>query len=152
MLTKLVVAFLFVCTARVIECEQVVYGYNVHLSTFDCTGQSDGIVEIGCDGYAECRSHQLVKTLCTDAEVFNRDARRCDPATATTSCTHYNICETLADGKYADVTNGCQSYYTCFRQIFYGHNYCPGGLVFDQQNQICNWASNVVFPCGTKTA
>lgn len=61
------------------ECEQVVYGYNVHLSTFDCTGQSDGIVEIGCDGYAECRSHQLVKTLCTDAEVFNRDARRCVP-------------------------------------------------------------------------
>ncbi|KAK7505934.1 hypothetical protein BaRGS_00002656 [Batillaria attramentaria] len=56
---------------------QFVFGYNVRLSTFDCTGHADGVAEIGCDGFVECKSHAIVKHICNDTEVFSRDSMTC---------------------------------------------------------------------------
>ncbi|KAK7505935.1 hypothetical protein BaRGS_00002657 [Batillaria attramentaria] len=128
-----------------------VYGYNIHLANVDCTGQPDGVAEIGCDGYIECVAQRMVKHICGDDEVFRRDSMTCSPVTEVGhSCTEKTVCMDLLDGRYADPGTSCQSYFTCHGHVFFGHGYCPGGLVFNGELQLCDWSSNVLFPCGTK--
>lgn len=129
-----------------------VYGSSIHNSRFDCTGKPDGVAEIGCDGKLECVSGQVVKTYCGDQEFFDRNTMSCIATPGNTiGCTMKNICIDKVDGSYPDLDNNCQTYYTCHSHLFFGHQYCPGGLVFNQLIGICDWANHVPFPCGTLT-
>ena len=39
------------------------------------------------------------------------------------------LCAYFVDGRYADIIDYCESYYTCIDQLYYGHNPCsPGKL------------------------
>ncbi|XP_070206208.1 probable chitinase 10 [Littorina saxatilis] len=60
-------------------------------------------------------------------------------------------CSNMADGHFADLDNGCHSYYTCVGGAFVGHNFCPSSLVFNEDNKACDWPDNVSPPCGTHT-
>ncbi|KAK7087732.1 uncharacterized protein [Littorina saxatilis] len=132
---------------------QPVYGKTIHNSAFDCTGKADGLAGIGCDGYVECIGQKNVTHFCTLYEYFDRDTTSCIGTTNNhTGCTHFNVCKNMTDGRYPDFEKNCQTYFTCHGKNFFGHQYCPAGLVFDQALEICNWATSVPFPCGTKPA
>ncbi|XP_078700242.1 chondroitin proteoglycan 2-like isoform X2 [Branchiostoma floridae x Branchiostoma belcheri] len=60
-------------------------------------------------------------------------------------------CDGRAEGLYSDPSD-CSMYYHCATGHPPYHRPCaPGGTVFDEQDQICDWPENVAPPCGTET-
>merc|ERR1712033_130458 len=83
----------------------------------NCTGEVDGNYEIGCRSYAKCD-----------------DVNNVPPP-----CGQMKDCSAMTDGKYADMDNGCKTYYTCVAGQFAGHNFCPSTLLFNEKLQACDW-------------
>merc|ERR1712154_255669 len=143
-------SLLIVLLALPALCQGQVYGFTIHESSFDCAGKQDGLAAIGCDGKVDCVNGQAVKTFCAGNEFFDRDTLSCiKTADNSTGCSNFNVCKSSADGRYPDFEKNCQSFYTCYGHNFYGHEYCPGALLFHVELQLCDWAANVPFPCGT---
>uniref|UniRef100_A0A194ALF0 Chitin-binding type-2 domain-containing protein n=1 Tax=Pinctada fucata TaxID=50426 RepID=A0A194ALF0_PINFU len=119
-----------------------------------CNGKPDGHYEVGCKAYLECKSGVANQVNCEDvghSYVYN--GYECaDPSTVGPPCGDLRDCTGIADGKYADIYTNCTSYYTCHGGAFYGHNFCPAGLVYDESLGTCNWAYDVPPPCGTKVS
>lgn len=67
----------------------------------------------------------------------------------------WSFCDGLAAGMYADPEN-CDSYYVCVPahdgSMRTHYSICPGGLIYNPVDQICDFAANVPPPCGTKKA
>eukprot|EP00058_Branchiostoma_floridae_P004283 XP_002589771.1 hypothetical protein BRAFLDRAFT_125880 [Branchiostoma floridae] len=59
-------------------------------------------------------------------------------------------CDGRAEGLYSDPAD-CSMYYQCVVGHPLYHRPCaPGGTVFDEEDQICDWPENVAPPCGTE--
>jgi len=113
----------------------------------NCTGQPDGNYEIGCRSYSVCSGGKAEIISCDVDMAYNQDSGKCDDVTnIPPPCGVKKDCSSMADGKYADMDNGCHSYYTCTGGEFAGHNFCPANLVFNEQLQSCDWEKNA--PCG----
>lgn len=51
----------------------------------------------------------------------------CSYYDASYPCNDIKDCTSTPDGRYADINNGCQSYYRCYNKNFYGHYFCNKG-------------------------
>ncbi|XP_067681312.1 peritrophin-48-like [Haliotis asinina] len=119
----------------------------------DCVHEGDGVHEKGCRAFITCKNGLATITECQGSYVFDEKTGTCaDPNTLTNLCSQSKDCSTLKDGKYPDMgsTQKCSTYYTCNGGTFFGHNYCPGGTVFNQALQSCDWPNDTPPPCGTK--
>ncbi|XP_046361553.1 chondroitin proteoglycan 2-like [Haliotis rufescens] len=130
----------------------VLLGFIAVTTGMDCTGEPDGIYEYNCFSYVICSQGVATEILCNSTQVFDPDQQKCvTPGIQNWPCTDVQSCLNQPDNRYPDYANACMTYYTCQFGIFYGHNFCPPGLVFDFKNQLCNWHFNVQPPCGTCT-
>ncbi|XP_046555015.1 chondroitin proteoglycan 2-like [Haliotis rubra] len=128
----------------------VLLGVIAVTTGLDCTGRPDGIYEYSCFYFVMCSQGVAVEIRCNITDVFDPDAMKCvTPGVGYWPCNDAEDCSTKPDSRYPDLASGCKTYYTCHNGFFYGHNYCPQGLVFDPINQLCNWPNNVAPPCGT---
>ncbi|ESO90982.1 hypothetical protein LOTGIDRAFT_163491 [Lottia gigantea] len=144
------------------------------ISALDCTVEPDGVYELGCKSFQKCVHGELVGVECHEHLVYNSIIQDCDehfqllrndfvfvqicprdnytfsfsPAKVAAPCGHMMDCTNKADGHYPDLDQGCHTYYTCNGGVFFGHNYCPAGLVFSVANGVCDWRQNVPIPCG----
>ncbi|CAH1801656.1 unnamed protein product, partial [Owenia fusiformis] len=57
-------------------------------------------------------------------------------------------CTGRPDGYYPDLEEGCRTLYTCRDQVMSGYYECPDGLVFDPEDNICDWPYGTCPPCG----
>lgn len=118
---------------------------------FDCTAVSDGVYEAGCKSFVTCSNGVASIKECERNQVYNSATGVCaDAASVGPPCGTMKDCTNAADGKYADTDQQCKSYYTCSGGTFFGHNYCAGGLVFNEALQTCDWPADTDPPCGTK--
>ncbi|XP_046361555.1 uncharacterized protein LOC124138751 [Haliotis rufescens] len=128
----------------------VLLGIFAAATALDCTGQPDGIYEYTCFSYTRCIQGVAVEIRCNSTDIFDPNQQRCvTPTGGYWPCTNVVNCQNLADNRYPDYNEGCQSYYTCHNGLFLGNSFCPDGLVFDFEKQLCNWPYNVPPPCGT---
>ncbi|XP_046361457.1 uncharacterized protein LOC124138700 [Haliotis rufescens] len=109
------------------------------------------VFEYTCFSYTiKDENNQAVQIRCNSTEVFSPVDGKCiKPEKNKWPCGKDIDCHTKADQKYADTKEGCKTYYTCLGGVFFGHNYCPGVLVFNEKYQYCDWDYNVEPPCGT---
>ncbi|XP_052799400.1 uncharacterized protein LOC128231015 [Mya arenaria] len=118
----------------------------------DCSMLADGLYNIGCKVYEECKNHVLISHECQEQMVFNNVTNKCDHENHVAApCGLTRDCSKKGDGSYVDLTLNCTSYYTCSHHIYYGHNFCTPGTVFEQSMGTCVWPVDAYVPCGTKT-
>ncbi|ELU18089.1 hypothetical protein CAPTEDRAFT_207233 [Capitella teleta] len=116
----------------------------------DCTDLEDGVYGWGCKGYTRCEGGEGTNVDCTP-DVFNEEIMDCDdPENVGPPCGLFRDCSELEDGMYADLHLNCTAFYTCQDGIFFGHNPCNPGTVFNEELQVCDFPENVPPPCGTK--
>ncbi|XP_061170122.1 uncharacterized protein LOC133179362 [Saccostrea echinata] len=123
-------------------------------SADQCIGKSNGVYEVGCRSYVVCHNQRGVIHNCPDPPatntVFNSRTKTCDqPSNVPAPCGEWRDCTGKTDKRYPDLFNNCKSYYTCHGGVYFGHNFCSPGVVFDESMQNCNWPQNVAPPCGT---
>ncbi|KAK3769112.1 hypothetical protein RRG08_051572 [Elysia crispata] len=98
----------------------------------DCKGAPDGLFEIGCWGYANCR-HNLKCIV---------------PGTGQTDCFAPVTCVGKSDASYPDYGDKCVTYYRCQGQLLLGRFYCPSPTAFNEDLGICDYPRNLRQPCG----
>ncbi|XP_069134443.1 U-scoloptoxin(01)-Cw1a-like isoform X2 [Argopecten irradians] len=126
------------------------YGASASVA-FNCTGQRDGLYEVGCHVFTKCTSGIATRVECQRPEVVNVQTGSCDsPLNVREPCGTYRDCTGKDDGKYPDMERHCQYYFTCANRRFMGHNPCPTGLIFNEEMQVCDWFQNVKSPCGIR--
>lgn len=109
-------------------------------AAFDCTGRPYGHYEVSCKTYVLCSGGVAYQVECQSGYVYANYSLGCyEEGKVGPPCGKVMDCSNKPDGKYADVDNGCKSYYVCNGGLYYGHHYCPEGLVFDRSLQICTW-------------
>ncbi|XP_069136234.1 uncharacterized protein [Argopecten irradians] len=113
----------------------------------DCNGKTNGNYEITCHSYTHCSNGIGTLHTCPENQMYNMVSQTCGGSSS--PCNIIRSCGTLPDKRYPDLETNCRTYYTCQNNIFYGHNFCNPGLVFDESSQFCNWPHNVAQPCGT---
>ncbi|KAK6189072.1 hypothetical protein SNE40_005117 [Patella caerulea] len=114
-----------------------------------CDNKPDGAYEAGCRSFTRCINETAAVIECSEHEVYNSRIEDCDdPKHVPAPCGHMIDCTDKADGHYADLDQGCHTYYTCNGGSFFGHNFCPAGLVFNADNGVCDWEHSVYEPCG----
>ncbi|KAL4224446.1 hypothetical protein ACF0H5_017898 [Mactra antiquata] len=117
----------------------------------DCSTLPDGIYEVGCKVYDECINHQVHSHECGNGMVYNNVTKGCDRENhVAPPCGLRRDCTNKADGSYVDYGMNCTSYYTCSHHIYFGHNFCTPGTVFDMTLATCVWPADAYPPCGTK--
>ncbi|XP_060074365.1 uncharacterized protein LOC132554084 [Ylistrum balloti] len=116
----------------------------------NCDGQADGNYEVTCLGYTNCHDGVATDVDCYDGKLYNPTSNQCDDPIYP-PCNIDRDCSGTPNGRFPDMETNCTSYYTCSNGIFFGHNFCNPGLVYDQIKQLCNWPHNVSPPCGTST-
>ena len=64
------------------------------------------------------------------AEGFSCFTNKSSPANTPPPCgsNRDELCAYFVDGRYADWTDFCESYYTCIDRVYFGHNPCSPGL------------------------
>ncbi|KAK6184327.1 hypothetical protein SNE40_002009 [Patella caerulea] len=123
--------------------------FTAAVSGFDCTNADDGIYEIGCKSFVRCKDGEGETVECEEGFVFNPKIGDCDDQNyVAPPCGNWIDCTNVPDGTYPDYDQNCTSYYTCQSGEFFGHNYCPGSLVFNEETGICDYKHNVYVPCG----
>ncbi|XP_071093454.1 uncharacterized protein [Haliotis cracherodii] len=117
------------------------------------------IYEYTCFGYSVVDEHEVITQIrCNSSDVFDPSVEKCvTPQIGHWPCADIVDCSKRADKRYVDIdnkdpSNKCKTYYTCHNGYFYGHNYCPGVLVFNEEKQYCDWIYDVKPPCGTLAA
>ncbi|ESO98173.1 hypothetical protein LOTGIDRAFT_239076 [Lottia gigantea] len=119
------------------------------VSTFEC--EIDGIFEKGCKSFIRCKDGVAETIECGEGYVFNEKIEDCDLIENVDGiCGEYIDCSDKANGHYPDMSSFCQTYYTCHEGAFHGHNYCPQGLVYNEELGVCDWQQNTYEPCGLK--
>ncbi|KAH3890721.1 chitin-binding domain protein cbd-1-like isoform X2 [Dreissena polymorpha] len=119
----------------------------------NCTALPDGVYEAGCKSYALCTDGRVSFIDCPENTTFNNNTNQCDNiSNVLPPCGRVIDCSTKPYGRYPDYLDNCKSFYTCYAGEFQGHNFCPGGTVFDPLASACNWKFAVAPPCGTFTA
>ncbi|XP_012942318.1 protein obstructor-E-like isoform X2 [Aplysia californica] len=117
----------------------------------DCTGEKDGLHEIGCWGYANCVNGTPEVHSCPVGMVFERHSMKCiRPGEGKTDCYLPTECAGKADGSYPDPGDKCVTYYRCQGGLNLGRFYCPDLTAFNPQLQLCDYPWNIFPPCGTK--
>ncbi|KAL4223023.1 chitin binding [Mactra antiquata] len=125
-------------------------GINVVYGQTDCSILPNGHYGIGCKTYDVCENHQLTTVECPMYMVYNHVKQNCDyEALVGPPCGLYRDCFNMTDGSYTDYELQCTSYYTCHNHVYYGHNLCPDGLVFEKAYGLCVWPVDAYPPCGT---
>ncbi|XP_046581824.1 chitin-binding domain protein cbd-1-like isoform X1 [Haliotis rubra] len=115
----------------------------------DCVAEGNGVHEKGCRAFVTCNAGVATITECQGNMVFDDITKKCaDPSRLSNLCSQIKNCSVLSDGKYHDPI--CSTYFTCYGGTFFGHNYCPGGTVFNEALQSCDWPNDTLPPCGTK--
>merc|ERR1712033_24066 len=113
----------------------------------NCTGEVDGNYEIGCRSYAKCVGGKAEIVSCDVDMAYNEGTGQCDDVNnVPPPCGQMKDCSAMTDGKYADMDNGCKTYYPCVAGQFAGHNFCPSTLLFNEKLQACDWPKE--SPCG----
>ncbi|ESO04340.1 hypothetical protein HELRODRAFT_172702 [Helobdella robusta] len=123
----------------------------------DCTGFPDGSYGAGCRSYTACKGGVGTLVTCKDHEAYDYDTKKCEriedvkPPCGLKS----SECINKPNGRYPLMSEQCRWYFTCQNQKYLGANPCnnpPSGtaLVFDKTLDVCNWATQVPPPCGTK--
>merc|ERR1712121_314461 len=80
---------------------------------FNCTGRPDGVYEAGGKSFVVCTQGVPSLTECDVSQVYNDTTGACaDESQVGPPCGLKQDSSTRADGKFADVDNGCHSYYT----------------------------------------
>merc|ERR1712179_726183 len=105
---------------------------------FDCSQVQDGVYEAGCKSFTVCANGVASIKECAQDQVFDANTGTCADEAS------------VGAGLYADTDQQCTSYYTCSGGTYFGHNYCAGGLVFNEALQTCDWPDDTDPPCGTK--
>ncbi|BFZ04712.1 hypothetical protein BsWGS_07751 [Bradybaena similaris] len=125
---------------------------GTYQSPWNCSSAAlDGVLEIGCWGYAKCVGGVVSLHRCPASQELERDSMTCvEKGTGHTDCSLFFSCLGLDTGNYADWRDSCQTYVTCLAEAFMGRQYCPANLVFNETLQGCDYPYNVQPPCGTK--
>ena len=78
-------------------------------------------------GQVTLRAVCLVRFL---AEGFSCFTNKSSPANTPPPCgsNRDELCAYFVDGRYADWTDFCESYYTCIDKVYFGHNPCSPGM------------------------
>merc|ERR1712154_585274 len=106
----------------------------------DCANEQDGIYEMGCKAFTRCSNGVATIEECGKNMVFDQGTGQCaDEMTVGAPCGLVKDCSNAVDGLYADTDQQCTSYYPCTGGTYFGHNYCAGGLVFNEALQTCDW-------------
>jgi len=115
-----------------------------------CEGKLNGHIPMyGCRSYSICYHDEMFIEECPPGLVFDIEIEACNTRENTSApCGLIVSCEGKADGFYPDFE--CHAYYQCDKEDYRGHNPCPGGLVFNQELDVCDWDWNTLPPCGTK--
>ncbi|CAH1801642.1 unnamed protein product [Owenia fusiformis] len=109
------------------------------------------VCEFGCKVLSYCSNGTAVTVECPPHLVVDLPSKTCKPLDeAAPPCGSTFNC-TGRDGRYPDLSTDCQTFYTCIDGRFDSSAVCPGGLVFDIRQQLCNWPYMVCGPCGTST-
>merc|ERR1712002_118724 len=111
-----------------------------------CQYRFDGYTEMGCWGFHRCNNRMLETVTCNGTDVLERDSLSCVPlGTGNTECgvDRSLECSNQADGHYADLRDGCQSYYRCYLHRFIGHFYCPKNTFFRRDQERCDYRANI---------
>ncbi|XP_053374844.1 uncharacterized protein LOC128547131 [Mercenaria mercenaria] len=126
-------------------CLCAVYGQT------DCSTLPDGHYNIGCKRYDVCTNHVLTSIECKQNKVYNNNTKMCDYQNhVDPPCGLVRDCTGKADGAYTDFQLNCTSYYTCSHHVYYGHNFCTPGTVFEMKVGTCVWPDDAFKPCGNK--
>ncbi|CAG5124947.1 unnamed protein product [Candidula unifasciata] len=114
-----------------------------------CERRPDGLLEIGCWGFATCNNGTVDVHTCPVGTVLDRGSMTClGPGEGQTDCHLATDCVGKVDGSYADLGDGCISYYRCFRGLNMGRFYCPAPTAFNEDYGICDYVNNLRPPCG----
>merc|ERR1711879_205183 len=114
---------------------------------FDCTKVQDGVYEAGCKSFTVCANGVASIKECEQDMVFDANTGTCaDESSVGSPCGIKKDCTSVADGLYADTDQQYKSYYTCSGGTYFGHNYCAGGLVFNEALQTCDWPDDTDPP------
>ncbi|XP_045174001.1 uncharacterized protein LOC123535412 [Mercenaria mercenaria] len=117
----------------------------------DCSTLPNGHYNIGCKVFDVCTNHVLTTVECVPGKVYNNVTRRCDDERVVAPpCGRVRDCSTRADGSYPDLLLNCTSYFTCSHHIYFGHNFCTPGTVFEKTLGTCVWPDDAYRPCGNK--
>ncbi|KAK6184328.1 hypothetical protein SNE40_006822 [Patella caerulea] len=117
--------------------------------TFECENKPDGVYDAGCKSFIKCEDGKGEGFECDEHTVYNAVIQACDdPKNVAAPCGNMINCSDKPDGHYPDLDQRCHSYYTCNGGSFFGHNFCPTGLVYHQEIEVCDYPHSVPKPCG----
>ncbi|WAR03032.1 hypothetical protein MAR_009590 [Mya arenaria] len=117
-----------------------------------CVNRPDGVYEINCRAYSLCAGGMMEVVNCEYDQAYNPKSKQCESKwTVPPPCGTYRECSDIADGFYPDLETKCSSYYICVNGAFFGHSLCPGNLVFNVQQGVCDYSYNAPPPCGTNS-
>ncbi|KAK6192612.1 hypothetical protein SNE40_004056 [Patella caerulea] len=124
---------------------------------FDCSGLQEGVVWWGCRAFGECRGGEHIQTDCPDGMAYNQQSGCTEVNNAPPPCNfdRTNECQNLGEIilRKPEQDSGsdppCTYFYTCNYGYFAGHQKCPSGLVYYEEEQGCRDPTTIPPPCGT---
>ncbi|CAH1801657.1 unnamed protein product [Owenia fusiformis] len=119
----------------------------------NCTGSPDRLITYGCRAFTACKNETFFDIECPPGQVVDTERILCDdPENVPPPCGGSRNCTGREDGGYPDYFNNCTSFYTCQNGVNRGTSFCPGGLVYDDDRDLCDRPNNVCEPCGNLPA
>ncbi|KAL4224054.1 hypothetical protein ACF0H5_017511 [Mactra antiquata] len=118
-----------------------------------CTNLTDGVYEVNCRSYTLCSNGGEEIVNCDPGMAYNTKTQICESKwKVPPPCGTYRECSDKADGFYPDLETDCASYFVCSNGVFFGHSLCPGGLVYNVNQQVCDYKYSAPPPCGTNVS
>ncbi|GAB1602150.1 hypothetical protein Ahia01_000493900, partial [Argonauta hians] len=98
-----------------------------------------------CQSVGKCYHGKYVHYNCAQHEAvdFGDDYKCKKMSQVQAPCNKPVNCKNTRDGSFSDGSGHCGSYYTCYRGVFLGRNFCPGELYFNEAKQVCDFRDNV---------
>lgn len=109
-----------------------------------------------CERYFYCKDNKAHRATCIVNNFFDEETKSCKESKSVEcgerpiSSEAGNRCKSRPNGIYPNYLNGCSEFYHCNNQEEVKKGDCPKGLKFNSQTLRCDFAANVLSPCGTK--
>jgi len=104
--------------------------------------QGDGIFgdPEKCNEFYMCHhGHRFENQECPEPLLFSEETKQCEHPAEVECANKPKYCE---DGIYP-VPGICNAFYQCSNGIWWDKQYCPDGLLFNPEVDVCDWPENV---------
>merc|ERR1712227_737922 len=104
--------------------------------------QGDGIFGDSekCNEFYMCHNgHRFENQECPEPLLFSEETNQCEHPAEVECANKPKYCE---DGIYP-VPGICNAFYQCSNGIWWDKQYCPDGLLFNPEVDVCDWPENV---------